>query len=215
MPLKHPNSPDTTQGSRRFGCCGKLLFWLVLLAMLAASLIILLGLQDHPTHAGVAVVLGNEVYKDGTPSPRLAARLDKALELYAKGQCRTIITSGGTGESGVDEAGAMARYLHLRGVPQHAVVQDPDGVNSWETARFTAAYLREHGQDSVIVVSQYFHIPRCWLALRFSGVKTVGTASPWYFELRDLFSIAREIPAILSYTWKYSSMDAWLRICGG
>ncbi len=85
------------------------------LGVLAGGALVLAGSQDRLVAAEVAVVLGNQVYADARPAPRLAARLDKSLELYRGGYLKTIIVSGGVGKSRVDEAGAMAAYLKARG----------------------------------------------------------------------------------------------------
>ncbi|MDL2210080.1 YdcF family protein [Desulfovibrio sp. OttesenSCG-928-O18] len=160
------------------------------------------GIVDSDMRADVAVVLGNEVYADGRVSARLAARLDAAEALFREKRCHVIIVSGGTGKSGQDEATAMGRYLTAKGVPSYRIVRDHHGVNTWETAKFTAAYMKKYGLDSAIVVSQYFHVARSRLALRFMGVKDVGTAAPKYFEERDLYSIPREVPGLVWYLVK-------------
>lgn len=52
------------------------------IAMLA---IVVSGLRDDIARSDVALVLGNKVELDGTPSPRLRARLDRTLELFRAG----------------------------------------------------------------------------------------------------------------------------------
>lgn len=161
------------------------------------------GCQDRIIEAKVAVVLGNEVYRSGSPAPRLAARLDKSIELYKNGHCQTIIVSGGRGKSQVDEATAMSAYLQSKGVPGWAIVVDSEGHNTWRTALFTAEYLKKNNLDSVIVVSQHFHVHRSAMALKAAGCLNVGTAAPDYWERRDIYSVAREVPANLYYWLKY------------
>lgn len=161
------------------------------------------GCNDRIIPADVAVVLGNQVYSNGQPSPRLAARLDKSVELYKAGLCRTIIVSGGTGQSKVDEAVAMGVYLQAKGVPGWAVVVDSQGHNTWQTAQFTAGYLKKHHLKSVNVISQHFHLHRSVMALKAAGCENVGRAAPDYWEQSDFFSIAREVPANFVYWWKY------------
>jgi hypothetical protein len=68
---------------------------LALLLMLAAFALAAAGLLMGARPADVAVVLGNTVQADGRPSPRLAARLDRAYECYAASQCRILFVSGG------------------------------------------------------------------------------------------------------------------------
>lgn len=177
-------------------------------AVIIASLgLVWLGSRDKLIEADVAVVLGNEVYRDGRPAPRLAARLDKGFELFAAGRVKTIIVSGGIGRSGINEASAMAAYLQRKGVPPQALVIDSQGFNTWRTAEFTAGYLKRHRQKGVIVVSQHFHIPRSVMALKAAGCPNVGQASPDYWDKMDYYSIPREIPAIIVYWWRYSDAN--------
>jgi vancomycin permeability regulator SanA len=167
--------------------------------VLAAGLIAISGLRDDIRPADVAVVLGNEVRADGTPHPRLAARLDAALALYDSGVVKNVIVSGGIGRSGFDEAAVMKSYLAARGVPADRIVADSLGVTTAATATSTAAILRRKGWSGVVVVSQYFHIPRCRLALRRVGINPVYSAHARYFEWRDLYSTAREVVGYPAY----------------
>lgn len=178
------------------------LLGLLILALISVGLI-WLGSQDRFIEARVAVVLGNEVYRNGQPAPRLAARLDKSLELYRAGRCQTIIVSGDVGLSQVDEATAMAAYLRAKGVPERDIVIDSQGANTWRTALFTAEYLKKNRLDGVIMVSQAFHVPRSALALKAAGCPKVGQAAPDYWEMMDIYSVLREIPANIFYWWHY------------
>lgn len=165
---------------------------------LCAGLIVADGLTDETPASDVAVVLGSKVEPHGTVSPRLAARLGRGLELYRAGTVQAVLVSGGTGKEGVPEGSAMKAWLVGRGVPAAAVLVDDAGVDTRATARNGAAIMRARGYDSAIVVSQYFHVARAKLAFRRQGLAVAG-AHPAYFELRDLYSTAREVPAYASY----------------
>lgn len=168
--------------------------WLLASAALAAA-----GLLTHARGADVAVVLGNTVQRDGNPSPRLAARLDRAKQCYEQHQCRILFVSGGIEPSGADEAASMSMWLVRNGVPADKIVVDATGNDTWATARHASEFMRAHGFTSAIVVTQYFHLPRTMLALKRFGVPEVSGAYPWFWEGRDLYSIARETPAFLWY----------------
>ena len=152
--------------------------------------------------ADAAVVPGNQVFPTGVPSPRLAARLEKALKLYNDGICPVIIVSGGIGKEGIDEAKAMASWLFQRGVPRSAVVIDSSGVNTAATARFASRWLGENNGSSIIVVSQFFHLPRTMLAIKKQGIPSIGAAYADYYEWRDIFSVFREVPALIAYYFR-------------
>lgn len=166
---------------------------------LCAGLIVVDGLTDEVSPSDVAVVLGSKVNPDGTPSPRLSARLGRALDLYRAGVTPRILVSGGTGIEGVPEGTAMKRWLVSQGVPDAAIIVDDQGVDTRATARNAVVLMRANNLHSAIVVSQYFHIPRTRLAFAQEGLPGVGSAHPDYFEPRDLYSIAREVPGYASY----------------
>lgn len=150
-------------------------------------------MRDEIQKADVAVVLGNAVNRDGLPSHRLAARLDTAVKLYHDGMFDHVIVSGGIGRYGFDEAAVMKNYLVKQGVPPEKIIADSLGVTTAATARNTAVIAREHRWSSVLVISQYFHIPRSRLALSRAGLDRVYSAHAHYFELRDIYSTLREV----------------------
>jgi len=174
-------------------------FALVAITVMGLAALVLAGLTDHLGHADAALVLGNTVNPDGTPSPRLKARLDKALSLYRDGYFPKIIVSGATGKEGVPEGTAMKKYLVQAGVPESAVIVDDQGVDTFASAKNTAEILRAGKSKSILVVTQYFHIPRSKLSLSRFGISPIYNAHPDYFEARDIYSILREGPAYLKY----------------
>ena len=160
--------------------------------LLATAALVLAGLNDKLAPADVIVVPGNTILPDGTPSPRLEARLDAALKQFQEHRAPRILVSGATGKEGFDEAAAMARYLQSRGVPAGAIIEDNQGWTTDATARNAAALMRQHGWKTAMVATQYFHVPRFRLALERSGISVSGNVHAPYFELRDLYSIPRE-----------------------
>ncbi len=158
----------------------------------------LVGLLQRPRSADLAVVLGNTVTPEGEPSFRLQARLDSAVRLYRSGTVRRVLVSGGLEEPGHrDEASVMAAYLRTRGVPLEAILEDPAGTDTLETARHTAAVAKPG--TGVVVVSQWFHLPRAMLAMRRFGLHKVSGDWPCWFEARDFYSFLREAVALPFY----------------
>ncbi len=167
---------------------------------IAACVIASIGLHDFvDTPADIIVVPGNTVHLDGSLSRRLRSRLDVALELYREGRAPCIFVSGGMGREGHDEAAAMAAYLVAHGVPTSAIVQDRLGATTSATAANAAQYLRAHQLGSAIVATQYFHVARTVLALQRNGVRVTGTRHARHFEMRDLYSLPREVVGYVAY----------------
>ncbi|MGK5005846.1 YdcF family protein [Janthinobacterium sp. LB2P70] len=160
--------------------------------LLATAALVLAGMNDKLAPADVIVVPGNTILPDGTPSPRLQARLDVALKQFQEHRAPRILVSGATGKEGFDEAASMARYLQSRGVPAGTIIEDNQGWTTDATARNAAALMRQHGWRTAMVATQYFHVPRFRLALERSGISVSGNVHAPYFELRDLYSVPRE-----------------------
>ncbi|WP_137936169.1 YdcF family protein [Chitinivorax sp. B] len=173
--------------------------------LIGALAISLYGLQDRLVPADLAVVPGNTVNLDGTPSGRLQGRLDAALKLYRDGYCTAILVSGGIGKEGFDEAAVMKAYLVSRGVPDPVIFTDNQGTNTYETARFTASLMQNKGFQRPILVSQYFHLARFRLALRQFGVESAGHMHAEYYEWRDVYSLSREVVGYVAYQFKQTS----------
>ena len=180
-------------------------FWkLILIAPLvcflaAAAAIALAGMRDQLVPADAIVILGNTVAADGQPSPRLRARLDCALEAYRLKLAPWMIVTGGVGKEGFDEAAVMARYLVEHGVPASAILVDSAGIDTAASAANVARIARERKLKSVLVATQFFHVPRTSLALARAGVPVAGSVHARFFEARDLYSLAREVIGFGAY----------------
>lgn len=163
-----------------------------------ALIIIVAGLRDTAESADLIVVFGNQVYVDGTVSWRLEKRLDQAIELFEKKYAPIILVSGGVGKSGYPEGDAMKKYLIEKNIPKSAIVTDNDGVNTWATVKNISKLSPK--TKSVILVSQYYHLPRARYAAKKIGIEQVFIShADLGFELREVYSILREIPANYAY----------------
>ncbi|HLD61194.1 MAG TPA: YdcF family protein [Patescibacteria group bacterium] len=161
------------------------------------------GLNDTAEPADVAVVLGNKVERDNTPSKRLQARLNRGAELYHNGLTEKIIVSGGIDATGHDEAEVMKKYLIGQAVPTEVIITDNQGYNTYATAKNAAEIMQRENWDSVILVSQYFHLPRTKLAFKKFGVtKTYTAHARMWPEFRDFYSLPREVVAYYKYLMK-------------
>jgi vancomycin permeability regulator SanA len=157
------------------------------------------GLTDKLESADVAIVLGSAVNELGVPSPRLQARLDKAVELYNQHLFPTVLVSGGIDPRGHDEAQIMSAYLRARGIPGDRILVDSGGSTTWLTAQNAQQILHDHNLNRAMVITQYFHITRTKLALRHFGIQCVAWAHANRFEWRDIYSMGRETLGYYSY----------------
>jgi vancomycin permeability regulator SanA len=121
--------------------------------------------------APVALVLGAQVYPDGTPSPFLTARLDLAKQLYDAGRVRAILVSGDNMAPEYDEPDAMRTYLIKAGVPSTQVIADYAGFDTYDSC---VRAKKIFGVDELIVVTQRYHLPRAVATCILVGVTANG-----------------------------------------
>ncbi len=170
--------------------------------LIHSAVIITDGLSDDVHPVDLMVVFGNEVTPEGKPSKRLQARLDEALKISQGHWTPAILVSGGTGKEGFNEADVMATYLKEHGIEKEKIIIDSQGLNTRKTAQNTARYLKGNDLDSIMIISQYFHISRARLAFEKEGIKNIASSHARYFEIRDLYSITREFFAYYWYLTK-------------
>src|ERR1051325_5261009 len=101
--------------------------------------------RDEARPADVILVLGAAEYR-GRPSPVLRARLDHALELYARNLAPRIMPPGGAGGDPVFTEGGVGRsYLMSRGVPSEKIVVELEGESTVHSTAAAGEILRRMG----------------------------------------------------------------------
>ncbi len=153
------------------------------------------GRTDENLNADIALILGTTVNYDGTLSQRLEKRLQCGLELYQKKRVKKLLVSGGLGVEGHWEGDKMRDYLIKNGVPNDAIIVDNFGNNTIASVDNTLKLKDSLKFNSIIVVSQYFHLTRAKMFFRKRNFSNVSSVCPKYYEFRDLYSLLREFPA--------------------
>ncbi|WP_433206597.1 SanA/YdcF family protein [Dactylosporangium sp. CS-047395] len=132
--------------------------------------------------APVVMVLGAQVYDDGTPSPFLEARLELARQLFAAGKVKAILVSGDHMDWGYDEPGNMWLWLNSHGVPAGRIIEDHAGFDTYDSC---ARAKRVFGVDRMIIVTQAFHLERAVALCRHLGVDATGVGDTTVAKFRD------------------------------
>lgn len=169
---------------------------LLVLWLIAHSVYVITdGISDEGKQADVAVILGNTVNRDGTLSMRLEKRLESGIQLYKNRRIRKILVSGGLGKEGFYEGDKMKEFLVSKGIPDSVIMVDNKGDNTRKTVENTLQLNSRYHFNSIIAVSQYFHVTRIKKLFRDRGFQKVSSVSPDYFEWRDLYALLREFTA--------------------
>ena len=162
------------------------------------------------------------------PTPLLAGRIDKALELWNKQhQHGKFVVSGGQGaDEIVSEAQAMRDYLLEKGVSADAILMEDKSTTTWENLRYSLAVIRADrtsaaaddaptggsvtsndapadSEFTTAVVTSDFHVFRCAEYAHNLGIKADGIGSHtkgWYWPT----AFIREFIAITkAHLWPY------------
>jgi uncharacterized SAM-binding protein YcdF (DUF218 family) len=131
-------------------------YFAVTTALVTASM----GRDERP-RAHAIVVLGAAQY-NGQPSPVYQARLDHALELYRAGVAPLLIFTGGRGVEGerFSEGGVGRRWAIAKGVPPNRILVEESSRNTFQNLRGVKRLLQPRGQDTIVLVSDPYHMFR-------------------------------------------------------
>ncbi len=120
----------------------------------------------------VAVVLGAAVWSHNSPSPSLAARVDKAFELYKKGVVNKIQLTGSNAPGELSEAEVAYNYLKTEDIDNSDVWLEKNTVSTAEQIRFIRdSLLTKRNVGSVVIVSDAYHLTRVGEMCRFYRIK--------------------------------------------
>ena len=157
------------------------------------------GTHSASGAANFAVVLGAAQF-NGRPGEVLAARLEKARELYQDGRVKKIITVGFSQPGDrTTEAKAGAVWLRAHGVARKDVIVVNSGLDTYTS---TLAYAKKIKSGTIFVVTDPWHCLRAITMARDlkletecvpvdTGPNKLGSASMRY--------LMREMGAYLAY----------------
>lgn len=149
--------------------------------MIAVNSAVIAG-GDHLIPASGAVgldadcilILGAGVTHSDTPSPMLEDRLLEGIALYQSGAAGKLLMSGDHGQTDYDEVNVMKQFAMDHGVPSEDVFMDHAGFSTYESlyrARDVFA------ADTVIIVTQKYHLYRALYIAEALGLNAYGVAS--------------------------------------
>ena len=139
------------------------------------------------------LILGCCFRKDGTLTPLLKARVDKALDFWRMqkektGKAAFIIPSGGQGRNeSMPEAKAMSNYIAGTDIPSEYVLPEDQSVNTFQNMQFSKDIIDGKNPDSsaakVCYVTTNYHVLRSGiLANKVKlAAEGLGAKTKWWF----------------------------------
>jgi uncharacterized SAM-binding protein YcdF (DUF218 family) len=153
----------------------------------------------QPTRpADAIVVLGSAVWPGERPSPSLARRITRGIELWQAGLAPILAPTGGVGYNPPAEAEVMARVAREAGVPDSALVLDTQATSTSESAEMVKALAVQHGWQRVILVSEPYHLRRASWLFREQGLEVETACAPWSAQRwSNVYQTLREAGGLL------------------
>ncbi|MFA6074938.1 MAG: YdcF family protein [Negativicutes bacterium] len=153
------------------------------------------------------------IFIPGSHHPQLAVR---AAELFHAGYAPLIIPSGGQNNrlpNNMPEALWLKDLLIKHGVPDSAIIAEPNARNTFNNADFTAAMIEKLQLDinSAIIVAKGFHSRRCLLTYQTAFLKNFSffvtlvpdgnnnTSANWHRTASGINTVMSEIRKIGQY----------------
>lgn len=143
----------------------------------------------------VAIVFGAGIRYDGTPTIVLQDRVRTAANLYFAGKVEKLLMSGDNRFVDYNEPESMRQFAISLGVPDEDIVLDYAGRRTYDTCYRAREIFRV---NSVILVTQDFHLPRAIYLCNMLGVDAVGVPADiqYYRKISRAIWHVRETLAI-------------------
>ena len=170
----------------------------VVLFLVVEGLIISRFHASPGSGADVCLILGAQMKESG-PSDVLQRRLDKALQYLRENPDTVAVVSGGQGgNEPVSEARGMRDYLVSGGIDKDRILMEETSTNTWENLNYSAELL-DKDRDSVVIVTNNFHVFRAMSIAEKQGYKAVeGMAASTHRGnlpnnmLREFFGVLKD-----------------------
>ncbi|MCR5090521.1 MAG: YdcF family protein [Oscillospiraceae bacterium] len=145
---------------------------------------------EPPYDRDYMIILGCGIRKDGTPSPLLRGRIDRAVQFYNRqleetGKKLVFVPSGGKGgDEPVSESECMANYLLTQGIPGNQILKEDQSSNTSENMRFSADKIHALTPDAKVAFStNHYHVFRSGILAGQANLSAVGIGArtKYYF----------------------------------
>ena len=139
------------------------------------------------------IILGCMIKKDGSLTPLLRDRVDKAVEFSkmqkeATGRDIVFIPSGGQGDDEViSEAEAMKNYLLKKGIKKKSIIVENKSKNTLENMKFSYEIMKKK-MGNICFSTTSYHVFRSGVTANNIGMdcEGMGSKTKWYFNTNAL-----------------------------
>jgi uncharacterized SAM-binding protein YcdF (DUF218 family) len=158
------------------------------------------------------IILGCQICRDGSLTPLLRSRVDRAVEFekaqYEKtGKHAVFVPSGGQGGDEImSEGEAMEKYLLSIGVPQERIAREDKSVNTLQNMQFSKQVIDKHSggaENKKAFSTTNYHVFRGYILAKKAGFEALGLSAktkPYFYPnafLREFIGL------LVDQKWKH------------
>ncbi|GFE71288.1 YdcF family protein [Chroococcus sp. FPU101] len=155
--------------------------------------------------AEAIVLLGGSTKSASYPRPMVdineqGDRVIYAAKLYLTEKAPLIIAAGGRIKwlsTEQPESADMGQLLELMGVPNSAIIQESESLNTYENAVNVKKIVDERGIKKILLVTSALHMPRSLAIFKHQGIEAIAAPTDFLVSYPDLESLNQSLPAIL------------------
>lgn len=165
--------------------------------------------RHEPKHnQDFILILGCQIRKDGTPTPLLRGRIERAktfceAQLEQTGKQALYIPTGGKGSDEViSEGECMKNYLLSQGVPENLIYAETESATTLQNMLFSKRIADSIKPNANILFSTTrYHVFRSGILSAKAGLRAdgIGAKTKWYFWPNAQM---REFIGLLACEWK-------------
>ncbi len=133
------------------------------------------------------IILGCAIRSDGTPTPILRSRIDRAIEFEEEQYKRLhkhakFVPSGGQGSDEIiSEAESMKRYLMEQGIPGERILKEDKSVNTYQNMAFSKKVIEADAGDlsktGIAFSTTNYHVFRGYTLAHKIGMTVKGLSA--------------------------------------
>jgi vancomycin permeability regulator SanA len=153
----------------------------------------------------IAVVLGAAVWSGNVPSPTLAARVDKALDLLDQGFVGKVVLTGGKAPGELPESEVAFEYAKVKGVDTSLIIIEKYTSSTTNQIQWLKNNIsNEDYPGEIILISDAYHLPRAIEISKFFNLDVKVAESTHKMNFKDLmYNKIRESIALFNF-WNFA-----------
>ncbi|QZZ21430.1 YdcF family protein [Leptothermofonsia sichuanensis E412] len=155
--------------------------------------------------AEAIVVLGGATKPQSPPRPWVEVneagdRVLYGAKLYRDNQAPLMILSGGRIDwrgGGPPESADMAELVRSMGVPESAILQEPNSRNTRENAVNVQQLMEARGIRRILLVTSAMHMPRSLMIFKKLGIDAIAAPTDFLTAQQDLQEPGSSLEAVI------------------